>query len=43
MKLIGFNAPWNAEGRALLEAALGPDKLDAGWGYPLMMSAPSPF
>lgn len=47
MKLIGLGAPWNEAGWAKLEAAFSRGfanrTFNAGWGFPLMMSAPSPL
>ncbi|OJY60806.1 MAG: hypothetical protein BGP16_06910 [Sphingobium sp. 66-54] len=45
MKLIGINAPWNAEGKARQAArakASGGRKAD-GWGYPMMMNGAAPL
>ena len=44
-KLLGNDAPWNAEGRARVQAARA-NQLDEkanGWGFPLMMSSAAPM
>jgi hypothetical protein len=44
-KLLTADAPWNANGRAKLEATLagwGPAK-GLGWGYPMMMNGSAPL
>ncbi len=44
-KFQGFDAPWNEEGRRRFkEAQIDLDKVDqGGWGFPVMMTAPTPF
>jgi hypothetical protein len=44
-KLLGQDAPWNAEGRARIEAssARGADLKANGWGFPLMMNSAAPM
>jgi len=44
-KLLGNTAPWNAEGRARVEAARehDTDSKANGWGFPLMMSSAAPM
>ena len=45
MRLNGFDAPWNEEGkRRQAEAAkLRPGRKAMGWGYPMMMDAATPL
>lgn len=47
MKLVGIQAPWNEAGWARLEDEWGRGVngvlVQAGWSFPVMMSAPAPF
>jgi hypothetical protein len=44
-KLLGNDAPWNAEGRARVEATRAgqANRKANGWGFPLMMNAAAPL
>jgi hypothetical protein len=46
VRLIGFDAPWNEEGRKRFMAAITskpPGNGQQAWGFPVMWSAPTPF